>query len=80
MTTTVTDPHQVMVPESIALAAGIKQGSLLEWIPTGEKGVIKMQVGDRAALAASLWGAGRKYLKSGDDPIADLITERRREG
>ena len=79
MTTTVTDPHRVMVPESIAVAAGIKQGSLVEWIPTDEKGVIKLRVRDRAALAASLCGAGRKYLKPGDDPIADLIAERSRE-
>jgi len=80
MTTTVTDPHQLAVPESIAAAAGLKAGSLVEWIPTDEKGVVKLRVQDRAALAASLCGAGRKYLKPGDDPIADLIAERSREG
>ena len=32
-----------------------------------------------ADLAARLQGAGRKYLKPGDDPVRDLITERERE-
>ncbi len=79
MTTTVTDPHLLMIPEAIVAATGIKQGSLVEWIPTDEKGVVTLRVRDRAALAASLCGAGRKYLKAGDDPIADLIAERSRE-
>ncbi len=34
---------------------------------------------DRAAILKNLCGAGRKYLKPGQDPIAELIAERERE-
>lgn len=35
---------------------------------------------DRAAILKNLRGGGRKYLKPGQDPIAELIAEREREG
>jgi hypothetical protein len=36
----------------------------------------QLSIEERRVLSRQLMGAGRKYLKPGDDPIGDLIRER----
>ena len=78
MTTRATSSHQLDVPEAIADAVGLTAGSIVEWIPTAKKGVVKLFVrGSRAAILKNLRGAGRKHLKPGQNPVAELIAERK---
>jgi len=77
MTTKATSSHQIAVQDAIADALGLTAGSIIEWIPTAKKGVVKLCVrGSRAAILKNLRGAGRKHLKAGQDPVAELIAER----
>lgn len=80
MTTIVTGKNQITIPAEVARKLGIHRGSRLEWeIATGRRqAVLKVQP-SRGELARALLGAGRKYLKPGDDPIAELIAERVRD-
>jgi bifunctional DNA-binding transcriptional regulator/antitoxin component of YhaV-PrlF toxin-antitoxin module len=78
MTTRATSSRQLAVPNAIADAVGLTSGSIVEWIPTAKKNVVKLFVrGSRAAILKNLRGAGRKYLKPGQHPIAALIAERK---
>jgi hypothetical protein len=77
MITHVEDQNIVAIPPSLADEHGIKPGSQLDWQPTDRPDVLTVKVlPDYAALATSLMGAGRKNLKSGIDPIAELLRER----
>ena len=80
MTTTVIDKNLVSIPDKLAHDLGITPGTQLDWQPTEYSDTLLVKVlPDRAALAASLQGAGRKHLKAGEDPIERLIAERVRE-
>lgn len=80
MTTTVTGKNQVSIPAEIAASHGIKPGCRLEWRPGRKPDQLEVLIHpDPAAAAESLWGAGRKHLKPGADPIGDLIRERAQE-
>jgi len=80
MTTTVADDNKVAIPPQLAAELGIKPGTQLDWQATDKKDTLVVTLlPDRAAIAASLQGAGRKHLKPGQDPIRDLIEERVRE-
>jgi bifunctional DNA-binding transcriptional regulator/antitoxin component of YhaV-PrlF toxin-antitoxin module len=79
MTTTVTDGNNVTIPGDIAADLGIKPGTHLEWRRSDRSRdtiVVKVVPVDRTALAKSLFGAGKKFAKPGDDPIGDLVRER----
>ena len=77
MITPVEDQNVVSIPPALAREYGIKPGSQLDWQRTGRSDELTVRVlPDYQRLADSLMGAGRKHLKSGIDPIADLIRER----
>ena len=69
--------NDVLAERGIPMHYGEKE--LAEDLAYGleEKNGVKTQ--DRATTLKNLRGAGRKYLKPGQDPIAELITERERE-
>jgi len=77
MTTTVTDENKVEIPTDLAANLGIKPGTKLDWQITDQPDTLIIKVlPDYLAIANSLQGAGRKYLKPGLDPIHNLIAER----
>ena len=77
MITQVEDQNVVTIPTSLANEHGIKPGSRLDWQPTDKPDVLTVKVlPDYASLASSLMGAGRKHLKPGSDPVAELVRER----
>ncbi len=77
MITLVEDKNLVTIPDSLASQHGIKRGSRLDWEATDKPDVLTVKVlADYAAMASSLMGAGRKYLKAGSDPLAELLQER----
>lgn len=80
MITKVTGKNQVTVPARIATEAGIHPGTRLIWSTTEQEGVLEVRVvPDRGTLAASLRSAGRKHLRSGADPVRNLIRQREKE-
>ncbi len=48
----------------------------LEWSIGADRTLIATPQPNRAQRAAALYGAGRRYLRPGVDPVADLIAER----
>jgi AbrB family looped-hinge helix DNA binding protein len=79
MTTTVSKNNEVSIPADIARELDIHPGTELEWEKTGEGTVIVRPLPSRAELERQLRGAGRRWLKPGDDPIAELVRERRHD-
>lgn len=80
MITEVQNKNVVAIPELLASEHGIKPGSRLDWKETDKADVLTVKIlPDYAALATSVMGAGRKHLKSGADPIAELVQERVRD-
>lgn len=80
MVTVVTGKNQVTIPVQVANAAGIHRGSQLEWsFDTKRKQLCLKVLPGRGELARRLLGAGRKYLKPGDDPVAELIAGREQD-
>ena len=81
MTSTVSIGNQVAIPGNLAAELGIKPGTRLDWersIGSVDTLLVKI-VPNRADLARSLFGAGKKFLKPEDDPIGDLVRERTQE-
>lgn len=71
------DKNVVAIPAFLALGHGIKPGSRLDWQETAQADTLTVKVlPDYSALAASLLGAGRKHLRPGADPQAELARER----
>lgn len=79
MTTTVTESNQVSIPPEIAREFDIHPGTQLEWANGGEGIIAVRPLPGRGELARQLLGAGRRWLKPGADPIAELIRERERD-
>lgn len=79
MTTTVTGKNQVTIPAELARELEIAPGTQLDWAK-GRNGTLVVRIiPSRAELARRLAGRGRRYLRSGSDPIRALIHERERE-
>lgn len=76
MITTITGKNQVTLPAEIVKALELAPGTQLEWVIGPDRTLIATPLPTRARLAADLMGAGRKYLRSGSDPVRDLIAER----
>lgn len=77
MISEVMDRNVVTIPATLASGHGIKPGSRLDWKETAQPDTLTVKIlPDYAALAASLLGAGRKHLRHGVDPQADLARER----
>lgn len=80
MTTMVTGKNQVTIPAEVARKLGIERGTRIEWEVAEDRRQAVMTVKpSRGELARSAWGLGLKYLKPGEDPIAELIAERVRD-
>ena len=77
MISEVLEKNVVAIPAMLASGHGIKPGSRLDWRETAEPDTLTVKIlPDYAALAASLLGAGRKHLRPGADPLAELARER----
>ena len=77
MITEVLEKNVVTIPPRLASEHGIKPGSRLDWKETDRPDVLTVKIlPDYAAIASSLMGAGKKNVKPGSDPIADLIEQR----
>ena len=79
MTTIVKRDNIATIPEEIAAAFGIREGTRLEWTDTGSGTIVVKALPSRSERARALMGSGRKWLKPGGDPIADLLTDRAAE-
>ena len=76
MITTLTRKNQVRLPVEIVRALDLTPGTQLEWTIGPDRTLIGRPQSSRAQRAEALYGAGRKYLRPGTDPIRDLIAER----
>lgn len=79
MKTTVTGKNQVTIPADLAREMGIVSGTRLDWSKAEDQTLIVKILPGRAQLAKRLAGRGRRHLRSGRDPIQDLVDERERE-
>lgn len=79
MTTTVTETNQVSIPPEIAREFDIHPGTQLEGANGGDGIIAVKPLPSRGELARQLLGAGRRRLKPGVDPIAELIREREQD-
>ena len=77
MITTVTGKNQITIPAAIANRIGLKSGSRIDWQLTSKSDEIRCVVlPEPSVIAASLRGAGKRFLKPGQDPSAALLAER----
>ena len=77
MITTVTGKNQITIPAAIAKQIGIKSGSRIDWQFCSKSDEIRCIVlPEPSSIAASLRGAGKRFLKPGQDPSAALFAER----
>jgi bifunctional DNA-binding transcriptional regulator/antitoxin component of YhaV-PrlF toxin-antitoxin module len=76
MITVVKWDNITIIPAEIASAFGIEEGTLLERTDAGSGSIVVRPVASRSDGARALMGAGRKWLKAGGDPVADLLKER----
>ncbi len=79
MITTVTGKNQVTIPADLARELNIKAGTQLAWSKDEDGALRAKPLPGRGELADRLQGLGRQWLKSGDDPVAELIEARVRE-
>jgi hypothetical protein len=79
MKTKVEKGSLLKLPEALTTEFGIEPGNFLEWEHSNEPGVLKVTVlKNRASAAASLLGAGRRYLKN-NQAAKEFAEERERE-
>lgn len=77
MQSSVSGKNQISIPPTIARRHGIRPGCRLEWRETDDPEVLQVRViPDPETLAEQLLGAGKRYLTSGEDPIAELERQR----
>ncbi len=77
MITTVTGKNQITIPAAIANRIGLKNGSRIDWQLSSRSDEIRCIVlPEPSVIAASLRGAGKRFLKPGQDPSAALLAER----
>ena len=77
MQSTVTGKNQVSIPASLARRHAIRPGCRLLWVETDDPAILEVRVlADPKVAVAALRGAGRKYLRPGQDVIDELIAER----
>lgn len=77
MITTVTGKNQITIPAAIANHIGLKSGSRIDWQLGPRADEIRCTVlPEPSVIAASLRGAGKRFLKPGQEPGAALLAER----
>ena len=79
MITTVTGKNQITIPADLARELDIAPGTRLDWEKGQEGTLIAKIIPNRAELARRLAGRGKRRLRSGCDPIRELIEDRVRE-
>ena len=79
MITTVTGKNQITIPADLARELDIAPGTRLDWEKGQEGTLIAKIIPNRAELARRLAGRGKRRLRSGSDPIRELIEDRVRE-
>ena len=73
----ITIQNQITIPAAIANRIGLRSGSRIEWRLSSKSDEIRCIVlPEPSAIAASLRGAGKRFLKPGQDPSATLLEER----
>ena len=76
MITTITGKNQVTLPAEIVKALALTPGTRLDWRIGPDGSIVAQPCPSRARLAAAFLGSGRRLLKPGDDPVAELVAER----
>lgn len=76
MITTITGKNQVTLPAEIVKALALTPGTRLDWHIGPDGSIVAQPRPSRAKLAAAFLGSGRRLLKPGDDPVAELIAGR----
>jgi len=76
MITTITGKNQITLPAEIVRTLELVPGTQLSWEIGPGGTLIATPRPTRRQLAAAMMGAGRKFLRPGADPIAELIAER----
>jgi AbrB family looped-hinge helix DNA binding protein len=77
MITTVTGKNQITIPAAIANRIGLKSGSRIDWQLSSKSDEIRCIVlPEPSVIAANLRGAGKRFLKPGQNPSAALLAER----
>jgi bifunctional DNA-binding transcriptional regulator/antitoxin component of YhaV-PrlF toxin-antitoxin module len=76
MTTIVQCNNLAAIPSEIANALGIHEGTRLEWSHAAGGIIAVKPLPSRGERAKELLGAGRRWLKPGDEPIGGLIEDR----
>ncbi|HQV29457.1 MAG: AbrB/MazE/SpoVT family DNA-binding domain-containing protein [Anaerolineae bacterium] len=79
MITTITGKNQVTLPAEIVKALALTPGTRLEWRIGPDGSIVAQPRPSRARLAVAFLGSGRRLLKPGDDPVAELIAAREAE-
>ena len=81
MITTVTGKNQITIPSEIARETGIQPGTRIDWMVTDDPAELRCIILPApSTVARRLRGAGKRLLKPGQDPIAELLAERLAEG
>jgi len=77
MITTVTGKNQITIPAAVANRMGLKNGSRIDWQLSSKSDEIRCIVlPEPSVIAASLRGAGKRFLQPGLDPSAALLADR----
>jgi len=77
MITTVTGKNQITIPSEIARETGIQPGTRIDWMVSDDPAELRCIILPApSAVAKRLRGAGKRLLKPGQDPIAELLAER----
>ncbi|MCK6531087.1 AbrB/MazE/SpoVT family DNA-binding domain-containing protein [Myxococcota bacterium] len=81
MKTMVTGKNQISIPAEIARTCGIEPGWKVEWRLGRVPGELVLRlIPDRMTIARRLHGAGKRWIRHGRDPVAELVAERESEG
>jgi bifunctional DNA-binding transcriptional regulator/antitoxin component of YhaV-PrlF toxin-antitoxin module len=76
MKTTITGKNQVTLPAELVRALGLEPGTQLDWRIGPNRTLVATPRPTKAQQIDAFVGAGRRYLRPGTDPVADLIAER----
>lgn len=79
MVTTLTGKNQVTVPAKLVQELHLHPGVRLDWSIGPDRTLRAKRLASKQELSATLAGRGRKYLASGRDPIAELVSDRAAE-
>ncbi|MBE2203449.1 MAG: AbrB/MazE/SpoVT family DNA-binding domain-containing protein [Chthoniobacterales bacterium] len=80
MITTVTGKNQVTLPAEIVRSLKLAPGVKLSWFIGADHTLRAHRIASRQEQAHELMGRGRKFLRSGRNPITALVAERGADG